>query len=177
MLHPSGENANPTLFWQLFFFSSNIFFQSKCLTILYLCMLTSCASLWCYCVFSILSVTFVLALMCPYTGAHRCHKLPLPVPQALSLQPRAEETTYRGPSFYVSSQPGPRYKVAVPSCQTNRYRDHFLARTSVEWNHLAASIVHITDTSSFKTAVYPAIAKHYFYCLHVFFCFFYHSFL
>lgn len=56
--------------------------------------------------------------------------------------------------FYVSSRSDHRFKVGVPSCRTNLYFDSFVPKTSVDWNHLPASVVSISDHITFKSAVF-----------------------
>lgn len=54
---------------------------------------------------------------------------------------------------YVSRRIDHSYKVHVPSCSTNTFSQSFVPRTSLEWNHLPANIVSISDNSLFRDAL------------------------
>ncbi|XP_077557032.1 uncharacterized protein LOC144170883 [Haemaphysalis longicornis] len=54
---------------------------------------------------------------------------------------------------YVSSRIDHPLKVGVPYSRTNIYLNSFVPMTSLQWNHLPASIVSISDVAHFKSAV------------------------
>ncbi|XP_077542335.1 uncharacterized protein LOC144155015 [Haemaphysalis longicornis] len=54
---------------------------------------------------------------------------------------------------YVSSRIDHPLKVGVPYSRTNIYLNSFVPMTSLQWNHLPASIVSISDAAHFKSAV------------------------
>lgn len=54
---------------------------------------------------------------------------------------------------YISPRLDHRHKVGVPLCRTNGCYTSFLPRTSIEWNHLPASIATIRDHELFKNAI------------------------
>lgn len=55
---------------------------------------------------------------------------------------------------YVSSCSDHRFKVGVPSCRANLYFDSFVPKTSVDWNHLPALVVSISDHITFTSALF-----------------------
>ncbi|XP_077534729.1 uncharacterized protein LOC144146674 [Haemaphysalis longicornis] len=54
---------------------------------------------------------------------------------------------------YVSSRIDHPLKVGVPYSRTNIYLNSFVPMTSLQWNHLPASIVSISDAAHLKSAV------------------------
>lgn len=55
--------------------------------------------------------------------------------------------------FYVSSRLDHQHKVGIPNTNTNAFYQSFIPRTSLDWNHLPATIASITDSVLFKKAL------------------------
>ncbi|XP_075750007.1 uncharacterized protein LOC142814706 [Rhipicephalus microplus] len=60
---------------------------------------------------------------------------------------------YKSVPSYVSSCIDHPLKVGVPNSRTNLYLNSFVPTTSVQWNHLPASIVSFSDAAHIKSTV------------------------
>lgn len=54
------------------------------------------------------------------------------------------------PPFYISARIDHSHKVGVPNFKTSLFQYSFIPQTSLDWNHLPASIANITDIVLFK---------------------------
>lgn len=54
---------------------------------------------------------------------------------------------------YISPRIDHMYKVDILKCNTNAFQESFIPKTSVDWNHLPASIATIVPDHLFRTAI------------------------
>uniref|UniRef100_A0A6B0V3W3 Putative endonuclease/reverse transcript n=1 Tax=Ixodes ricinus TaxID=34613 RepID=A0A6B0V3W3_IXORI len=57
------------------------------------------------------------------------------------------------PPFYISRRIDHHLKVGISKCNANAFLLSFVPKTSLEWNHLSASVIYIIDTQMFKNAI------------------------
>lgn len=57
------------------------------------------------------------------------------------------------PAPYISSRLDHQHKMDVPSCKTTSFHSSFIPRTTLDWNHLPASAVSISDGVAFKNCI------------------------